>query len=88
MKSQKKSASISVPWVIDTLVDDPIKSKHEAIGKFFYTLGREPWVEFLFEYQTKIDVESFYDANTMLHNINFLFYLPPEQETMYRLRFS
>lgn len=88
MKSQKKSASISVPWVINALVDDPIESKYEAIEKFFYVLGREPWVEFLFEYQTKIDVESFYDPNTMLHKINFLFYLPPEQETMYRLRFN
>jgi hypothetical protein len=81
---------ISVPWMIDMLElqDNPPKAKYEAIGKFFYALGREPWVEFLFEHQTKIDVESFYDAPTMMHNIMFRFHLPPEQETMYRLRFS
>lgn len=79
---------IKVPWVIDELVDDPVASKHEAIGKFFYTLGREPWAEFLFEHATKIETRSYYDPVTVLHNVTIIFHLLPEEETMYRLRFS
>ena len=82
---------ITVPWIVDTYNNLSVGQRAtdaEFIGKFYYTLHKESWVEFLFEHQTKITVKSYYDPATMLHNVDFQFYLPPEQETMYRLRFN
>lgn len=82
---------ITVPWVMDNWsTDQPTStiSDSVAIARFYETFFGADWVEFLFEHQTKITMKSYYDPATMLHNVDFQFYLPPEQETMYRLRFN
>ena len=95
MKSQKKSALIKVPWVVDEL--DVVDSYNNVdrkinpttiISSFSQTFWGQSWVEFLFDHATKIETESYYDPATMLYNVTMIFHLPPEEETMYRLRFS
>lgn len=95
MKSQKKSALIEVPWVVDEL--DIVDSYGHHLGEinsttvissFSQTFWGQSWVEFLFDHATKIETDSYYDPATMLYNITIMFHLPPEEETMYRLRFD
>ena len=95
MKSQKKLASIKVPWVVDEL--DVVDSYNNVdrkinpttiISSFSQTFWGQPWVEFLFENAVDVKVESYYDPDAMLYNVTVIFHLPPEEETMYRLRFD
>lgn len=82
---------ITVPWVMDSWSTDPTLltiSDSVAIAKFRETFSGAGWVEFLFEHAADIEVVSYYDSATMLHNIDLRFLLPPEEETMYRLRFD
>ena len=84
-----------MPWVVDELdVSGNILLNSKAIdptvviSSFAQTFWGQPWVDFLFENAVDIKVESYYDIATMLYNVDMQFYLPPEQETMYRLRFD
>ncbi len=59
-----------------------------VISSFAQAFCGQPWADFLFEHAVDVKVVSYYDPATTLHNINMQFYLPPEEETMYRLQFS
>jgi len=82
---------IVVPWM---LCDEDLRTvaagnvKEGAVIALMQTLGHQPWVRFLFEHHTKIDVDACYEPASMLHKVDVIFHLPPEEETMYRLRFS
>ena len=82
---------ITVPWVMDNWSTNrpmsPI-ADNDAITSFAKRFWGQAWADFLFEHATNIKVKSYYDPATMLHNVDFQFHLPPEQETMYRLRFN
>ena len=86
---------IEVPWVMDELdVAENILPNSKAINptvviaSFAQTFWEQPWVDFLFENAADVKVESYYDPASMLYNVDMKFYLPPEQETMYRLQFN
>lgn len=77
---------IVVPFVFDKHeIEDsgPIVCLHKI-----HTQMQFPWLEFLFEHVENIEYSKNYSYETMLYNVKFRFYLPPEIETMYHLKYN
>ena len=77
---------ISVPFDIDT-------HEFREVGALGYlqnlqTQAQFPWLEFLFEHAHKIEHSQHYKYSTMEFAVRFSFYLSPEDETMYYLKYT
>jgi hypothetical protein len=81
---KRKSALIEVTFMVteeDVETFDPLSSWIQRDWDM-------PWLNYLLEHNEGIETKKFYDAPTHMYEVRFRLYLPPELETMYRLRFN
>lgn len=80
---------ISVMISVPLLSDQPLHRDDKAVlVEFCRMMQYQDWAKFLVEHQTHIEKYSRYNPRDMLYEWLINFYLPPEQETMYHLRFD
>ena len=75
---------IEVPFVVpveDAETIDPLSSWIQRDWNM-------PWLNYLLEHNQGIETEKIYDPAGHMYTVRFYFHLTPEEETMYRLRFS
>ena len=75
---------IEVPWMLERqdCEDD------NALQNFLQRNWGMPWLEYLTEHSTNVEVDKNYNPATMMYIVTFKFDLDPKKETYYRIKYG
>ena len=75
---------IEVPWMLERqdCEDD------NALQNFLQRNWGMPWLEYLTEHSTNVEVDKNYNPTTMMYIVTFKFDLDPKKETYYRIKYG
>ena len=75
---------IEVPWMLERQDCE----NDNALQNFLQRNWGMPWLEYLTEHSTNVEVDKYYNPATMMYVVTFKFQLDPKKETYYRIKYG
>lgn len=75
---------IEVPWMLERRDCE----NDNALQNFLQRNWGMPWLEYLTEHTTNVEVDKHYNPATMMYIVTFKFDLDPKKETYYRIKYG
>jgi len=75
---------IEVPFMIEKHDAE----SHNPLSTWIQRNWGMPWLEYLTEHSTNVEVDKHYNPATMMYVVTFKFQLDPKKETFYRIKYG